>query len=123
MKHSQEIEIVVRAKTNLSLQEQTRLRSLTLKNGLMEDYFDEYNNCIIILAIEDDVILGWAINFMPEDEEDYETHLYVSKYRRREGIGTMIMDKVLEIFGSTNVSKWDSRAESFYNNFENIEEL
>lgn len=124
MRNSQDIEIVVKAKSNLTKKEKERLNSLTLRSGIMWSYFVDYDNSITVLALDEDKqICGWLLAFLPDEESDWEGHIYISRFRRREGIGTKIMETALNIFGTLQISKWSEEAGSFYSNFDNTEEI
>jgi GNAT superfamily N-acetyltransferase len=120
------VTIEVRAKSNLTRQEKARLNSLTLRSGLLWSYFQDYDNSIIILAIKEEEIVGWGLVFYADEDEDdgnYELHIYVSRYHRRKGIGTKIVEQAIAIFGDLRISKWDEQATSFYENFEQVKEI
>lgn len=117
------VNIEHRFKYELSKTEIKRLNQLHLKYGLMWGYFKDNDESEIILAIHKNEIIGWGLIFFHEDKDHHEFHVYVSKNYRRLGIGSQIFNYAAEMYPEGLwVSKWNKRAEDFYNNFDIIEE-
>lgn len=111
-------------KEELTKEEIKRLNKLHLKRGLMWGYFKEHDDATVVLATHGDKIVGWALIFFNKDKDCNEFHVYVSRFNRREGIGTKIFELASEIFpDGLWVSKWSEEASFFYDQFETLSDF
>jgi len=101
------------------------LFSLTLR-GYSEMRFalhsigkDESKNCAIILARNNNKVVGWALiypfNIVRCAKPGTYAHFYVARTFRRKGIGTMLYNKAKEDCGENILcSAWDEISSQFF---------
>lgn len=111
--------IRVKRLKEISADEEKTLRSLTLdESSMMQAYMDTENarNGNIIIAYRGKYIAGWAM--LLESGLRYIFYVFVKKSRRRQGIGTQILEKAVELSKRDNrrlvVCPWDTASRAFY---------
>jgi hypothetical protein len=105
-------------KDELTPQELERMEELRLLYGMMWNLLQETEGANVILAKKGSEIVGWGL--IAFHRKQYEFHIYVSRFNRREGIGTKIFDLASKIYhGGLWISKWNDESEAFYDAVEN----
>ena len=117
--------VEIRTKSSLTSEEYNRIETLRLKNGLLWDFFLENHGGMCILVKVDDLIVSWGFLFLDDldDEDSFQLHCYTSRYHRRKGYGTLVVEEAIKIAGEVEISKWNEQAAAFYDNFENVQEI